>query len=45
MMRVARRIKGDVALMVVNVDADVDQDTLAKLKAVDGIRNVKVLRF
>ncbi len=45
MMRVARRVKGDVALMVVNVDAPVDEETLAKLKAVDGIRNVKVLRF
>ncbi|MGI6512826.1 MAG: phosphoglycerate dehydrogenase [Syntrophomonadaceae bacterium] len=45
MMRVARKVKGDIALMVVNVDAEVDPDTLAKLKAIDGISNVKVLNF
>ncbi|NLB18661.1 MAG: phosphoglycerate dehydrogenase [Syntrophomonadaceae bacterium] len=45
MMRVARRVKGDIALMVVNVDAEVDPQTLANLKAVDGIENVRVLSF
>lgn len=45
MMRVARKTKGDVALMVVNVDARVDQETLAKLKSVDGIKSVKLLWF
>ncbi len=45
MMRVARKVKGDIALMVVNVDSPVDDATLANLKAVDGIRSVKVLRF
>ncbi|MGE5422245.1 MAG: phosphoglycerate dehydrogenase [Ignavibacteriales bacterium] len=45
MMRVARKVKGDKALMVVNVDNPVNKATLANLKAVDGIRSVKVLRF
>ncbi len=45
MMRVARKVKGDIALMVVNVDAEVEPDTLATLKAVDGIRSVKILSF
>jgi D-3-phosphoglycerate dehydrogenase len=45
MMRVARKVKGDTALMVVNVDAEVDRNTLTRLKAIDGIRNVKVLSF
>ncbi|MGE5397548.1 MAG: phosphoglycerate dehydrogenase [Chitinophagales bacterium] len=45
MMRVARKVKGDIALMVVNVDAPIDDATLARLKAVDGIKRVRVLRF
>lgn len=45
MMRVARKVKGEIALMVVNVDGPVDEETRAKLKSIDGITRVKVLKF
>lgn len=43
MMRVAS--KDNVNLMVVNVDSKVNDETLARLKAVDGVKKVRVLRF
>ncbi|MGE5372919.1 MAG: phosphoglycerate dehydrogenase [Solirubrobacterales bacterium] len=44
-MRVARKVRGEIALMVVNVDARVEEGTVAQLKTVDGIRKITVLRF
>ncbi|MGI6488291.1 MAG: phosphoglycerate dehydrogenase [Syntrophothermaceae bacterium] len=43
MMRVGS--KGELNLMVVNVDSPVDADTLARLQAVNGIHGAWVLRF
>lgn len=45
MMRVARKVKGHIALMVVNVDGEVSDATLNKLRNMDGISSVKLLRF
>ncbi|MCR4400662.1 MAG: phosphoglycerate dehydrogenase [Syntrophomonadaceae bacterium] len=43
MMRVGS--KGSMNLMVVNVDGEVDERTLARLRAVDGIVKVHLVRF
>jgi D-3-phosphoglycerate dehydrogenase len=45
MMGVGRRQRGEVALMTLNVDSQVDEDVVRKLKEIDGIINVKVVKF
>jgi D-3-phosphoglycerate dehydrogenase len=43
MMQVGRHVKGEVALMTMNVDSDVDEATKRQLKEVDGILSVKAV--
>ncbi|NPV27850.1 MAG: phosphoglycerate dehydrogenase [Firmicutes bacterium] len=45
MMQVGRQHKGETALMTLNVDNEVDVTTVQDLRKVDGILNVKVVKF
>lgn len=40
-MQVGRRAKGDIAIMILNVDSEVSEESLAKFKQVDNIIEVK----
>ena len=43
MMQLARKGKGEEALMILSVDSPADENTVAKLHKLDGILNVKVV--
>ena len=45
MMQAARKVKGEESLMILNVDSVVDEATLAKLRKLGGISNVKVVNM
>jgi len=45
MMQVGRHVKGEVALMTMNVDSDVNEETRKRLREVDGILSVKAVRL
>lgn len=45
MMQVARKVKGEEALMILNVDSAIEEATLLKLRKLGGILNVKVVNM
>jgi D-3-phosphoglycerate dehydrogenase len=45
MMGVGRQLRGDLALMTLNVDSEVDEIVVNKLRELDGIKSVKVVKF
>lgn len=45
MMGVGRRKRGEVALMTLNVDSEVNEEVVKRLREIDGILSVKVVKF
>ncbi|NLK51824.1 MAG: phosphoglycerate dehydrogenase [Syntrophomonadaceae bacterium] len=45
MMGVGRRGRGEIALMTLNVDSEVDEEVVQRLREIDGITSVKVVKF
>jgi len=45
MMGVGRHQRGDLALMTLNVDSEVDESIVKELREVDGVTSVKVVKF
>jgi len=45
MMEVSRKNRGDIALMTLNIDSPASDDLVRRLKAIDGITDVRFVRF
>ncbi|MGB4503431.1 MAG: phosphoglycerate dehydrogenase [Syntrophaceticus sp.] len=45
MMQVARKAKGEEAMMILNIDSPVDDETLNKLRSFDNLLSVKVINM
>ena len=45
MMGVGRHQRGDLALMTLNVDSEVDESIVKELREIDGVTSVKVVKF
>jgi L-serine deaminase len=45
MMQAARKVKGEESMMILNIDSAVDEATLADLRKLGGISNVRVVNM